>query len=150
MKYLIAICLIAASPIAASDSSSAQSNSSSMAAGNGFGGMGGTSYGAGGVGTGTGGSSINSQSLHLDQVRQSPAVFMGAPMPTAPCQASIGGFLSFIGGIGLAGSRTLEECEKRESSRIAHSIGETRMAFEIMCMTEYGSKTSSCKEAPRN
>lgn len=112
--------------------------------GNGNGGLG----GAGGIGTGTGGNASNAgnaQSFHIDQVRQSPAVFMGAPMPTAVCQATMGGFLSFIGGAGFAASRTLQECEKREASRTAYGIGQAQMALEIMCMTEYGSRTSACR-----
>jgi hypothetical protein len=132
------------------DSSSISHGGAGGLGGNGYGGLGGMG-GAGGIGqggNGTGGNASNtgnSQSFHYDQVRQSPSVFMGAPMPTGPCQASLGGFLSFIGGVGLAGSRTLEECEKREASRIAYSIGQQQMALEIMCMTEYGAKTSVCK-----
>ena len=124
-----------------------------MGGAGGAGGIGGTAYGgiggSGGIGTGTGGAANNagnSQSLHFDQVRQSPAVFMGSPAPTAPCQASMGGFLSFIGGIGLAGSRTLEECEIRESARIAHAVGQPHMAREILCMGKYASLTRSCDE----
>jgi hypothetical protein len=103
--------------------------------------------GAGGNGTGTGGNASNagnSQAMHFDQVRQSPAVFMGAPMATAPCQASMGGFLSFIGGIGLAGSRTLEECELRELSRIAYSIGQPAMALHVLCKAKYASDFEGC------
>lgn len=116
----------------------------------GYGGMGGTGgLGMGGNGgNGTGGAANNagnSQSFSIDTPRQSPAVFMAAPPPTAVCQASLGGFLSFIGGIGLAGSRTLEECEMRESARLAHSIGQNQIALEIMCMTKYGSRTSVCR-----
>lgn len=131
--------------------------------GNGFGGTGGVGHGGlggtgegghaeGGIGHGgdaTGGEATNAgnaQSLSTHQVRQSPAVFMGAPAPTAPCQASLGGFLSFIGGIGLAGSRTLEECEIRESGRIAHAIGQPEMAKEIVCMGKYAAKTRACSE----
>ncbi len=105
--------------------------------------------GEGGVGLGTGGTAMNTgneQSLHIDTPRQSPAVFMNVPAPTAVCQATLGGFLSFIGGIGLAGSRTLEECEMRESSRLAYSIGQGVIALEILCMTKYGSQTSVCKK----
>jgi hypothetical protein len=71
---------------------------------------------------------------------------MSAPMATAPCQASMGGFLSFIGGIGLAGSRTLEECEIRESARIAHAVGQPNMAREILCMGKYASQTRECDD----
>jgi hypothetical protein len=116
--------------------------------GNGYGGMG----GAGGIGQGGNGmggnasNSGNSQSFHYDQVRQSPAVFMGAPAPTAPCQASLGGFLSFIGGVGLAGSRTLKECELRETARIAHAIGQPGMAKRLLCMGEYASQLEDCQE----
>jgi hypothetical protein len=111
--------------------------------GEGHGGLG----GAGGVGQGgTATNDGNSQGVSIDQPRQSPSVFMGAPAPTAPCQASMGGFLSFIGGIGLAGSRTLEECEVRESSRIAHAIGQPDMAKEIICMGKYASKTRACRD----
>lgn len=113
----------------------------------GMGGMGGLGVGGSG-GNGTGGAANNAgnhQSFSIDTPRQSPAVFMAAPPPTAVCQASMGGFLSFIGGIGLAGSRTLEECEMRESARLAHSIGQNQIALEIMCMTKYGSRTSVCR-----
>lgn len=130
----------------ATSTGGAGGNSSSIGqGGNGFGGMG----GAGGIGTGTGGNASNAgnaQSLHIDQVRQSPSVFMGSPAPTAPCQASVGGFLSFIGGIGLAGSRTLEECEIRESARISHAIGQPKMAKQILCMGKYASLTSECDD----
>jgi hypothetical protein len=108
--------------------------------------------GAGGIGqggNGTGGNASNtgnSQSFHYDQVRQSPAVFMGTPAPTAPCQASLGGFLSFIGGVGLAGSRTLKECELRETARIAHGIGQPGMAKRLLCMGEYASQLPDCDE----
>lgn len=118
--------------------------------GNGYGGLGGTGLGgAGGVGMGGSGSASNqgiAQSIHFDQVRQSPAVFMNAPAPTAPCQASIGGFLSFIGGVGLAGSRTLKECELRETARIAHGIGRPDMAKRLLCMGEYASQLQECRE----
>lgn len=121
--------------------------------GNGYGGAGGVGEGGhaeGGIGHGgdaTGGEANNAgNTLQTNQVRQSPAVFMGAPAPTAPCQASLGGFLSFIGGIGLAGSRTLEECEIRESGRIAHAIGQPDMAKEIVCMGKYAAKTRACSE----
>lgn len=138
---------------AGGDSSSVSHGGIGMGGAGGLGGSGGLGMGgAGGIGgqggDGTGGAANNignAQSIHFDQVRQSPSVFMGAPMPTSPCQASMGGFLSFIGGVGLAGSRTLEECEKREASRAAFGIGQAQMALEIMCMTEYGSKTSVCR-----
>ena len=129
--------------------SGAEANTSSHAAavggkayggagGNGFGGMGGTGGDAAGA----------SNNVQFDQVRQwpSPSVLMSAPMPTAPCQASIGGFLSFIGGAGFAYSRTLQECEKRETARMAWSIGQSDMAKELICMTEYGSQTTQCQK----
>ena len=150
------------SPLAIADNSSAQSSAfggegglgGSGGTGIGNGGMGGTGIGgeahggAGGVGQGGAATSEGSNQtsiVQFDQVRQSPSVFMGAPMATAPCQASMGGFLSFIGGIGLAGSRTLEECEIRESARISHAVGEQKMAREILCMGKYASRTSQCK-----
>jgi hypothetical protein len=170
-RALLSISLVGLSPIAASDNSHSQSSANGGDAtgignggaggaggtGIGNGGMGGSGFGGeahGGVGqggSGTGGAATNagnnqSASMHFDQVRQSPAVFMGAPMPTAPCQASMGGFLSFIGGIGLAGSRTLEECEIRESARISHAIGAQKMAMEILCMGKYASRTAECKD----
>lgn len=135
--------------------SSSVSHGGAGGVGNGFGGAGGVGEGGhaeGGTGIGHGGDGTGGEAnnagntLQTNQVRQSPAVFMGAPAPTAPCQASLGGFLSFIGGIGLAGSRTLEECEIRESSRIAHAIGQPQMAREIVCMGKYAAKTRACNE----
>ena len=123
--------------------------------GNGYGGLGGTGYGglggaggiggAGGNGTGTGTGGDASNALHIDQPRQSPAVFMAAPLPTAPCQASMGGFLSFVGGIGLAGSRTLQECEIREEARMLGGIGRQDLALKVMCMAKYTSQLEECR-----
>jgi hypothetical protein len=168
----LSVSLMILSPLAVADNTSAQSSAfggeggagGAGGTGIGNGGMGGIGIGgeahggAGGVGQGgfgqggigqggaaTSEGSNQSSIVQFDQVRQSPSVFMGAPMPTAPCQASMGGFLSFIGGIGLAGSRTLEECEIRESARISHAVGEQKMAREILCMGKYASRTSQCK-----
>jgi hypothetical protein len=129
----------------------------------GNGGMGGSGFGgeahggAGGVGqggiglggNGTGGDATNagnsqSASMHFDQVRQSPAVFMNAPMPTANCQATMGGFLSFIGGAGFAVSRTLRECELRELSRSAYAIGQVEMAKFVLCKAEEAKDFKGC------
>lgn len=114
----------------------------------GAGGSGGT--GAGGIGqggNGAGGSaSSTGQSVHFDQIRQSPSVFMSAPAPTGPCQASRGGFFSFIGGAGLAYSSTLDECEIREESRIAAGIGQPEMAKAILCMAKYASRLEECRK----
>lgn len=125
------------------------------AGGNGFGGE--AHGGAGGVGqggiglggNGTGGDATNagnsqSASMHIDQVRQSPAVFMNAPMPTANCQATMGGFLSFIGGAGFAVSRTLRECELRELSRSAYAIGQVEMAKFVLCKAEEAKDFKGC------
>jgi hypothetical protein len=171
---VLSVSIMALSPLASADNTSAQSSAfggeggagGAGGTGIGNGGMGGVGFGGnaqggtglgglgqggigqGGIGQGgaaTSEGSNQSSNVHFDQIRQSPSVFMGAPMPTAPCQASMGGFLSFIGGIGMAGSRTLEECEIRESSRIAHAVGEQKMAKEILCMGKYASQTSQCK-----
>lgn len=110
-------------------------------------GMGGLG-GEGGTGLGTGGTAMNtgnSQSTTYDQVRQSPSVFINTPMPTGPCQASRGGFLSFIGGAGIAYSETLSECEVRETARIAHGIGQAEMAKAIICQAKYAKDTPQCK-----
>lgn len=114
----------------------------------GMGGMGGLGVGGSG-GNGTGGAANNAgnhQSFSIDTPRQSPAVFMAAPPPTAVCQASLGGFLSFIGGIGLAGSRTLEECEIRELARVSYSIGQPAMALHVLCKAKYAQDFEGCKE----
>ena len=108
----------------------------------GHGGTGGTGQGGAAYNTGSG----NAQNLNFEQQRQSPAVFMQAPMPTAACQASVGGFLSFIGGAGFAYSRTLRECEIREASRLAYSINQSAMAKELICMGEYASQTKACAD----
>lgn len=114
----------------------------------GYGGLGGIG-GAGGMGGngagGTGGQGTGGQ-IDIDTPRQSPAVFLNVPAPTAACQATIGGFLSFIGGIGLAGSRTLEECEMRETARLSYAIEQKEIALEILCMTTHASKTRHCKK----
>lgn len=142
------------------DGGAGGSSSSISHGGNGFGGqggaggLGGTAYGgiggAGGIGTGTGGNASNagnSQSLHFDQVRQSPAVFMGAPMPTAVCQATAGGFLSFIGGAGFAASFTLAQCEIREEARSLAALGRPDLGLKIMCASaKYTSQLDECKQ----
>lgn len=116
--------------------------------GNGFGGMG----GVGGIGQGgsaVGGNATNTgnvQSLNFDQVRQSPAVFMSAPMPTAVCQATAGGFLSFIGGLGVAASFTLDQCEIREEARALAGLGRPDLGLKIMCASaKYTSQLEECK-----
>jgi hypothetical protein len=89
----------------------------------------------------------NQQAVNLNSTtsHQAPGFAMSSMFPTAPCQAVLGVGFSFIGGGGAAsGSRTLDECEKREAARIAHGIGQQQMAVEIMCMGEYASKTSQC------
>lgn len=124
--------------------------------GSGYGGAGGDSssishggVGMGGIGTGTGGNASNAgnaQSIHFDQIRQSPAVFMGAPMPTAVCQATAGGFLSFIGGAGFATSFTLAQCEIREEARSLAALGRPDLGLKIMCASaKYTSQLDECK-----
>ena len=81
----------------------------------------------------------------FDQIRQSPSVFMNAPAPTAPCQATAGGFVSFIAGGGFAASYTLEQCEIRETARIAHGIGEQAMARKILCKAEFAKDLEECR-----
>ena len=102
---------------------------------------------------GTGGNNQNSgnQSTSFSSTsttsHQAPNVSMSSMFPTAPCQAVLSAGFSFIGAGGAAaGSRTLDECEKREAARIAAGIGQGAMALEIMCMGEYASKTSQCKQ----
>lgn len=104
--------------------------------------------GAGGAANAVGGSASNSgnaQAVHFDQIRQSPSVFMNSPAPTAPCQATVGGFLSFIAGAGISGSYTLDNCEIREEARIAFGVGQPEIAKKILCMGKYASKTDECK-----
>lgn len=173
LLFLFTVFLLSVSSIASSDNSSAQSsaigqggNAYGGTGGVGFGGdggaggsggaggLGGTAYGgiggAGGIGTGTGGNASNagnSQSLHFDQVRQSPAVFMGAPMPTAVCQATAGGFLSFIGGAGFAASFTLAQCEIREEARSLAALGRPDLGLKIMCASaKYTSQLDECRQ----
>ena len=126
---------------------------SNATGGSGYGGMGG-SGGAGGIGgVGIGGSggtasnSGNAQSVNFDQVRQAPAVFMNAPMPTSPCQATAGGFLSMFifGGAGVSGSYTLEQCEIREEARSLVGMGRSDLALKVMCMAKYSSRLQECK-----
>ena len=70
---------------------------------------------------------------------------MNAPAPTAPCQATAGGFASFIAGVGFAASYTLEQCEIRETARIAHGIGEQTMARKILCKAEFAKDLEECR-----
>ena len=151
------------SPLAIADNSSAQSSAfggegglgGSGGTGIGNGGMGGTGIGgeahggAGGVGQGGAATSEGSNQtsiVQFDQVRQSPSVFMGAPMPTAVCQATAGGFLSFIGGVGLAASFTLSQCEIREEARSLVGMGRPDLALQVMCMNaKYTSQLKECK-----
>jgi len=103
--------------------------------------------------TATGGTNQNSgnQSTSFSSTsttsHQAPNVSMSSMFPTAPCQAVLSAGFSFIGAGGsAAGSRTLDECEKREAARIAAGIGQGAMALEIMCTGEYAAKTSRCKQ----
>ncbi len=110
--------------------------------GNGFGGTGG--IGQGGAANNAGNSL--STSIQYDQVRQSPAVFMSAPMPTAVCQATAGGFLSFIAGAGFAASFTLDQCEIREEARSLVGIGRPDLALRVMCgNAKFTSKLAECQ-----
>jgi hypothetical protein len=110
--------------------------------GNGFGGTGG--IGQGGAANNAGNSL--STSIQYDQVRQSPAVFMSAPMPTAVCQATAGGFLSFVAGAGFAASFTLDQCEIREEARSLVGMGRPDLALRVMCgNAKFTSKLSECK-----
>jgi hypothetical protein len=135
--------LICAAAIADNSGMSHSTSSSVSQGGTGFG-------GAGGIGTGTGGNASNtgnSQSLHFDQIRQSPAVFMGAPMPTAVCQATAGGFLSFIAGAGFAASFTLQQCEIREEARSLVGLGRPDLALRVMCANaKYTSQLEECQQ----
>lgn len=132
----------------ASASASAASHAAAIGVGIGQGGVGGTGLGgeggAGGIG-GAGGVSSASQSYNVEAIRQSPSVFMNAPAPTAPCQATAGGFVSFIAGGGFAASYTLEQCEIRETARIAHGIGEQAMARKILCKAEFAKDLEECR-----
>ena len=114
------------------------------------GGDGGSGYGGAG-GIGQGGAANNagnhqSSSMQFEQIRQSPSVFMNTPMPTSPCQETMGGFLSFIGGAGFALSKRERECELRELSRAAYAIGQPRMAFHVLCKAEHAQDFEGCKE----
>lgn len=125
----------------------AQGGAAYSLSGGGAGGEGGAG-GAGGAANAVGGSASNSgnaQAVHFDQIRQSPSVFMNSPAPTAPCQATVGGFLSFIAGAGISGSYTLDNCEIREEARIAYGVGQPEIAKKILCMGKYASKTDECK-----
>ncbi len=135
------------SSIAAASVGVSVGDTSATGGGGGMGGAGGVGLGgAGGVGLGGAASNDgNSQSTTYEQVRQSPGVFMNAPAPTAPCQASRGGFLSFIAGAGIAYTETLEECEIRETSRIAHGVGQAQIAKEVLCMGKYARLTAACR-----
>jgi len=87
----------------------------------------------------------NSQAITYETVRQSPSVFLTAPHPTAVCQGSLGFFATFIGGLGFSTSHTLEECEKRETARVAFGIDQPAIAKQVLCMTKFASQTTECK-----
>lgn len=155
----LAISFMLLSPIASSDNSSSQSTAFGGEGGNAAGGMGGIGQGgSGGTGIGNGGTgglgqggaatnegNHQSASMNFDQVRQSPSVFMNAPMPTAVCQATAGGFLSFIGGAGFGMSYTLNQCEVREEARTLVGLGRPDLALKIMCMNaKYTSQLPQC------
>jgi hypothetical protein len=147
------------------DNQSSTSHSSSSGGAGGLGGAGGTGIGNGGTGgngfggeahggaggIGQGGAASNagnnqSSSMHFEQIRQSPAVFMSAPMPTAVCQATAGGFLSFIAGAGFAASFTLSACEVREEARSLVGMGRPDLALKVMCRNaQYTSQLDECK-----
>jgi hypothetical protein len=82
---------------------------------------------------------------------QAPSFGFGAMFPTAPCQATLGaGFSFLLGGGAAAGSRTLEQCELRETIRTTihmnqYGIDTGDAAIELLCMTEHGAKTTLCK-----
>ena len=83
---------------------------------------------------------------------QAPSFGFGAMFPTAPCQATLGAGFSFMfGGGAAAGSRTLEQCEIRETIRtVIHmrnagiQVGDSEK--QLLCMTEHGAKISACRE----
>ena len=87
---------------------------------------------------------------------QAPSFGFGAMFPTAPCQATLGAGFSFMfGGGAAAGSRTLAECEKRETIRSGvdmirnaptpeYAAEQATANREVFCMTEYGGKTGMC------
>lgn len=117
----------------------------------GHGGAGGEAHGGTG-GIGQGGAATNagnnqSASMHFDQVRQSPSVLMTSPMPTAVCQATAGGFLSFIGGAGFGMSYTLDQCEIREEARSLVGMGRPDLALQVMCANaKFTSQLPSCRD----
>lgn len=95
----------------------------------------------------------NNQTINFEGAhRNSPSVLMGSLFPTAPCQATINGFLSafIFGGVGAGTSYTLEQCEMREEARIAYGIGQHEMAKEILCMAKYAKETEVCKQLKKD
>ena len=85
--------------------------------------------------------------MNYNMPHQSPAVFMGAAMPTAMCQKPIGGFLSLFifGGAGANASITFEECMKLETGRAFVSAGRPDLAVKMICMTQHASKLEECQ-----
>jgi hypothetical protein len=97
-------------------------------------------------GSGNAVSSGGNVSMHTP--RQAPSVFMSAPMPTAPCQATAGGFLSLFifGGAGLNGSYTLDECLIKEEARHWVSVGDLTIAKKVLCMAKFSKTLPECKD----
>jgi len=94
-------------------------------------------------GNASGGSGGN---VSFSNPHQAPSVFMSAAMPTAPCQAPMGGFLSLFifGGAGVNGSMTLDECLIAETARMWMTVGDRDTASEVLCKAKHSADTIRC------
>lgn len=101
-------------------------------------------------GSGQGGNAVGGNvSMHMPH--QAPAMFMPAPPPTAPCQATIGGVLSLFifGGVGGNGSYDLQWCRILEEARLWVANGDRDTAAEVLCQSKYSENTIRCVRTAR-
>jgi len=94
---------------------------------------------------GNGGNAVGGN-VSFSNPHQAPSVFMSAAMPTAPCQAPMGGFLSLFifGGAGVNGSMTLDECLIAETARMWMNVGDRDTAAEVLCKSKHSESTIRC------
>ena len=77
--------------------------------------------------------------------KNTPGMFMGAAMGTAPCLVPFGGQGAGAGfGFGFSSSLKDENCMINQSAQVAMQVSSPQSAMEIFCQGKYAKETTQC------
>jgi hypothetical protein len=82
------------------------------------------------------------------EARRNPVstAYANAPLPSATCRSGAALGVQVMGlGISGGGDKAVDTCEINEATRIAHAIGQERMAIEIFCQNKWAAKSTECQ-----